>query len=137
MVDCNNLTLIQIKKSLKKSHQSTGSVFVTHGLSCLYHVGSFQIRIEPVSLTLTGGFFTIESPRKPSCHSLPLYKVYCSLIALKVFVHHLLVSWIIMYIGMLFFYVSSAWESLNFLGPSFIVFIKFEKLKTEVSLCKS
>ena len=42
------------------------------GLVVLWHVGSSQIRVEPVSPTKAGGFFTTEPPGKLSCFFYPL-----------------------------------------------------------------
>ena len=57
--------------------QSAGSLVVVHGLSCSGACGIF-LDIEPISLALTGEFFTIEPPRKPLCKSyLYIFVLYC------------------------------------------------------------
>ena len=42
--------------------QSTGSVLVQHGLSCLRHMASSQTRIKPGSYALAGRLFTAAPP---------------------------------------------------------------------------
>ena len=49
--------------------QSTGSIVVAHGLSRSVACGIFPD--QGSNLALTGGFFTTQSPRKPSLSSFP------------------------------------------------------------------